>query len=216
MGGGKQPMSQQSSGPAGPGSDDWPDGLWPDDDDDGVRPDAWPAPSMPPGWPGGSPRRGRLSPANLAVVAVVGVVIGAGIALAVQVFSGSPAASAPSSSQPRLAPGQRSGGNIQPGQGGPPGQSGGFPGGQAGTVHAFIVGTVLKVSATSITIGGPGHTITAAVTGSTRVSGRVTAIAGLKAGDQVSAQISERSSGKATVVAIQYPAQLPAGGVPGG
>jgi hypothetical protein len=209
-------MSQQSSGPAGPGSGEWPDDLWPDKDDDGAQPDAWPAPSMPPGWPGGSPSRGRLSPANLAVVAVVAMVIGAGIALAVQVFSGSPAASAPSGSQPGLAPGQQSGGNIQPGQGGgQPGQSGGFPGGQAGTARAFIVGTVLKVSATSVTIGGPGHTITAAVTGSTRVSGKVTAIAGLKAGDQVSARISESSSGKGTVIAIQYPAQLPSG-VPGG
>jgi len=210
-------MSQQSSGPAGPGSDQWPDGLWPDDDDDGAQLGAGAAPSMPPGWPDGGPRRGRLSPANLAVVAVVAVVIGAGIALAVQVFSGSPAASAPSSSQPSLGPGQQSGGNIQPGQGGgQPGQSGGFPGGQAGTARAFIVGTVLKVSATSITIGGPGHTITAAVTGSTRVSGKVTAIGGLKVGDHVSAQISETSSGKGTAVAIQYPAQLPAGGVPGG
>lgn len=209
-------MSQQSSGPAGPGRDEWPDDLWPDDDDDGVRGDAWPAPSTPPGRPGRSPSRGRLSAASLAVVAVAAVVIGAGIALAVQVFSGSPAASAPSSGQSSLAPGQQPGGNIQPGQGGLPGQSGGFPGGQAGTAHAFIVGTVVKVSATSITIGGPGHTITAAVTGSTRVSGKVTTIAGLKAGDQVSAQISESSSGKATVVVIQYPAQLPAGGVPGG
>lgn len=217
-------MSQQSSGPAGPGSDDWPDDLWPDDDDHprladddhGAQPDAWPAPSPPPGWPGGGPRGGRLNPANLAVVAVVAVVIGAGIALAVQVFSSSPTASAPSSSQSSLVPGQQSGGNIQPGQGGgQPGQ-GGFPGGQAGTVQTLIVGTVLKVSATSITIGGPGHTITAAVTGSTRVSGKVTAIGGIKVGDQISAQISESSSGKATVAAIQYPAQLPAGGVPGG
>ena len=29
-------MSQQSSGPAGPGSDEWPDDLWPSDDNDGA------------------------------------------------------------------------------------------------------------------------------------------------------------------------------------
>jgi hypothetical protein len=43
----------------------------------------------------------------------------------------------------------------------------------------------------------------------------LSAISGLKAGDQVSAQISE-DNGTPTVVAIQYPAQLPSGGVPGG
>ena len=209
-------MSQRSSDPAGPGSDEWPDELWPDDDDDGVSADPWPAQSVPPGWPGGGSSRHWLNPATLAVVVVVAVVAGAGIALGVQVFSGGfPAASGPSSQASSLAP-------LQPGGGGQPGggiqigpNGGGFPGSSGGTAQAFIVGKVIEVSATSITIGGPGHTIKADVTSSTRVSGKVSAISGLKAGDQVSAQISE-SNGTATVVAIQYPAQLPSGGVPGG
>jgi hypothetical protein len=151
----------------------------------------------------------------------VAVVAGAAIALAVQIFSPSSTPSGPSSGhQFTLGPGA---GN-QPGAGGQPGTggqgggpAGGFPGGGGSgqTGQAFLVGRLLKVSAASITVGGPGHTITAAVTSSTRISGKVSAISGLKAGDQVSAQIRQ-SGGKATVVAIQYPAQIPAGGFPGG
>src|SRR5215472_6904021 len=105
MGGGSRPMSQQPSGPAGPGSDEWPDDLWPDDDNSGVSGDPW-APSMPPGGPGagpggipgsgpgGGPPSRRFSPITLVVIAVVAVVAGAGIAIGLQVF-GSPAASTP-------------------------------------------------------------------------------------------------------------------------
>ena len=81
--------------------------------------------------------------------------------------------------------------------------------------HAFLIGKVVKVSSTSITIGGPGRSITARVTSSTRITGKVSAISGIKVGDQVSAQITE-GNGSPTVAAIQYPAQMPAGGVPGG
>jgi len=209
-------MSQQSSGPAGPGSDEWPDDLWPDDDGDGAPGDPWPAQSAPPGWPGSESSRRWLSPTTLAVVVVVAAVAGAGIALGVQVFSsGSHTASPPSSQPSNLAPLQPGGGG-QPGAGGQAGPNSGFPGGSSGgTAQAFVLGTVIRVSATSITIGGPGHTITAHVTSATRVSGKVSAISGLKAGDQVSAQISA-SNGTATVVAIQYPAQPPSGSVPGG
>jgi Cu/Ag efflux protein CusF len=55
-----------------------------------------------------------------------------------------------------------------------------------------------------------GHTMTAAITNSTRITGRVSSISGIKVGDQVSAQIAD-SGGKATVTAIQYPAQVPPG-----
>ena len=52
-------MPQRSSGPAGPGSDDWPDDLWPGDDDPpggggpggGAPGGQLTAPGMPPGWP---------------------------------------------------------------------------------------------------------------------------------------------------------------------
>ena len=60
MGGGKQPMSQQSSGPAGPGRGDWPDDLWPDENDDGANEGTRPAPSMPAGRPGDGPARSPL------------------------------------------------------------------------------------------------------------------------------------------------------------
>ena len=214
-------MSQQSSGPAGPGSDEWPDDLWPSDDNDGAPGGPRPAQSVPPGWPGSGPSGRRLNPTTLAVVVVVAVVAGAGVALGVQFFSGGSPDASPSASQPSaLAPvqpggGSQPGGGGQPAGGGQAGPNGGFPGGSGGTEQAFVIGTVVKVSATSITIGGPGRTITADVTSATRVSGKVSAISGLKAGDQVSALIRE-SNGIATAVAIHYPAQLPSGGVPGG
>jgi hypothetical protein len=176
---------------------------------------------MSPGRPGDGPAKRRFKPAALAVTAVVAVVAGAAIALAVEVFSPSATPSGPASGH-QFTLGPRAG--NQPGAGGQPGTGGqgdgpvgGFPGGGGSgqTGQAFLVGRLLKVSATSITVGGPGHTVTAAVTSSTRILGKVSAISGLKVGDQVSAQISE-SGGKATVVAIQYPAQIPAGGFPSG
>jgi hypothetical protein len=78
----------------------------------------------------------------------------------------------------------------------------------------FLVGTVTAVSSTSITIAGAGPAVTAAVTPSTRVSGRVASISGIRAGDHVSALIS-RNGGQATATAIAYPPGLPgAAGVP--
>ena len=67
------------------------------------------------------------------------------------------------------------------------------------------------ISAKSITLGGQGRTVTAAITSATRVSGRVTSASQLKVGDDVSAQIMVRN-GKPVVTGIQYPAQLPSGG----
>ena len=220
-------MSQQPSGPAGPGSDEWPDDLWPDDDNSGVSGDLR-APSTPPGGPGGMPRAGtggatggeparrRFSPTTLVAIAVVAVVAGAGIALALQIFG---SAAAPSSQPSTLAPlqpggGEQPGAGGQPGPGGQAGPKGGFPGG-GGVGNAFLIAKVLKVSATSITLGGPGRSITASVTSSTRVTGKVSAISGIKVGDQVSAQITE-GNGDPTVAAIQDPAQSPGGGIPGG
>ena len=76
----------------------------------------------------------------------------------------------------------------------------------------FIGGEVTAVSSTSITIGGPsGSGITAAVTATTKVTGSVSSISGIKVGDQVSAQLT-RNGNKVTAVAIQYPAQQPGSG----
>jgi hypothetical protein len=102
-----------------------------------------------------------------------------------------------------------------PGGGLPGGGSavpGGGPGagtGQAGSL--FLIGTVTAVSRVSITIGGPGQTVTAAVTGATRVTGKVSAVTGIKVGDRVSAQITQGGTGNVAVT-IADPPGLPAGG----
>ena len=53
--------------------------------------------------------------------------------------------------------------------------------------------------------------MTAAVSRSTRITGKVSGISGIKVGDQVSAQIVH-NDGAARATAIQDPAQPPAGG----
>jgi hypothetical protein len=105
-----------------------------------------------------------------------------------------PSANAPTPTAP--------GGGVFPGGGAVPGGS------SSGTARLFAAGRVLAVTPTSITIGGPAHRVTAAVTAATRVTGRVTSIRSVKVGDQVSAQITE-SGGKATATSIQDPARLP-------
>ncbi len=74
-----------------------------------------------------------------------------------------------------------------------------------------LSGTVTAVSRTSITIGGAGPPVTGAVTAATRVTGKVTGISGVRAGDHVSAELTQ-AGGKVTAVAIQDPAQAQAGG----
>jgi hypothetical protein len=69
-------------------------------------------------------------------------------------------------------------------------------------------GKVTAVSATSITVGGPSHQVTAAVTSATKVSGRVSGIGGVKRGDLVSVQVTG-TDGKLIATAIQDPASLP-------
>jgi hypothetical protein len=81
----------------------------------------------------------------------------------------------------------------------------------SGTSELVVGGQVTAVSATSISIGGPGRTITATVTSSTRFTGKVSSISGVKAGDQVTAQLTQNGS-SITAVSISDPAQLPAGG----
>jgi uncharacterized protein DUF5666 len=76
----------------------------------------------------------------------------------------------------------------------------------------LIAGPVTAVSGTSITIGGQGRPVTAAVTGATRITGKVCSISGIRVGDQVSAQITQEAGGKPTAVAIQDPARRPLGG----
>jgi hypothetical protein len=207
-------MSQRSSGSTGPGNDDWPDDLWPDDDDapgghggpgaSGAHGGAEPALPVPPGWPQRRPPRRRLHP--LVTIALEAALAGAVIALGLQVFSSSPTASTSSGGRSSNPVPEQPGGNLQPGGNGQPAP----PGGAGGMGSLFMIGRVIAVSSRSITIGGTGHTVTAAITGSTRITGKVSNSSEIKAGDQVSAQITE-SGGKATVAAIQDPAQAPPG-----
>jgi hypothetical protein len=73
------------------------------------------------------------------------------------------------------------------------------PAGASGQVRILLTGRVLAVSRTSITIGGAGPSVTAAVTSATRVTGAgrgtggvrgISGVRGIKAGDEVSAQLT--------------------------
>jgi hypothetical protein len=212
---------------AGEPDPDWPDDTaaerdpdWPDDDAADERdpdwPDDWPdeggedwaAPAAAYGMGGASGRR-NLRPLALAAVAVVALGAGAGVALGIgRGLDNSSSPSATPSTQPSY---EAPGGGTVPGGGTIPGGGAAPGGGQVG--EAFIGGRVEAVSSTSITIGGPGQSITAAITAATKITGKVTSIGGVKVGDQVSAQIT-MSGGQATVTAIQDPAQALSGGGP--
>jgi len=204
--------------PESPGSMGLEDARWPDDDwsEDDSDDDDWPgdeavvapAPPWPPGPPGaarpgagGPPRQGGIRPLAVAAVAVVALAVGGGVAALVARGASSPS---PEAAQPP--------GSSQ--QGGVPGDGGGFPGGGGPVGQLLLRGKVVAVSSTSITIEGGTHTVTAAVTTSTSVTGKVTSIGSVKVGDVVSAQITE-SDGKATATAIQDPArQFSSSGLP--
>ena len=202
---------------------DEPDPGWPDDDPDDERdpdwPDDWPDEREVPAWRraappaasgrDGGPGRWRLRPLALAMVAVVALGAGAGVALAITrgLDNSTSPSNTPSGQPSAVAPGG-SGGTVPGGT--VPG--GTVPGGGSGQVgQMFIAGPVTAVSAGSITIGGPGRSVTAAITGSTRITGKVASIGAVKVGDDVSAQITV-SGGRETVTAIQDPAQAPSGG----
>ncbi|HEY7015246.1 MAG TPA: hypothetical protein VH480_20955 [Streptosporangiaceae bacterium] len=195
--GGNAPHGYSADG--GAPDDDWPDDDWPEEaDDDQAGPPPWPGAARAHG-PGGQPGRRWRRPLALTAVAVAALAVGAGGAAAAAqgLLHEASLPAAPPASAPTPAP---SGGGAFPGGGAVPGGS--------GTARLFMAGRVVAVTPTSITIGGPAHQVTAAVTAATRVSGRVTSIRSVKVGDQVSAQITERG-GKATATTIQDPARLP-------
>ena len=202
-------MSQRSSASAGrggvsrgaePTADDWNDDQWPDDpppdDDDEWADDLWPG--IPPPPPPPPPGR-HLHPAVLVATGLVAAAMGAAVVLTAHALGGSPATPA---SQPTVQAPSQSGGNSGLGGGGGPGHA---------STEMFIAGQVTAVSGTSITIGGPGRSITATVTSSTRFTGRVSSITGIKVGDQVSAQLTQNGD-TVTAVSVSDPAQLPASG----
>jgi hypothetical protein len=191
---------------ASDGDDPYDDDDYEDDDEYLGRPDLpWPPPGQGPGQGlGPGPRYDRRARHALlvAVVAVVSAAVGFLVVIAVRDVSATPAAANGAAPSASATPGS-SGGNQLP-QGSTPGA---LPGsGQAEQVE--IAGKVAAVSATSITLEGAGQQITATVTGATKVTGRVTSIAGVKPGDLVSAQLTG-TGGKLTATAIQDPASLP-------
>jgi hypothetical protein len=70
----------------------------------------------------------------------------------------------------------------------------------------MLSGRVTAVSATSITIGGTGPSVTAKITQATQFAGAVHGIGGVKVGDEVSATLSGSSAGSLTATAIEDPA----------
>jgi hypothetical protein len=154
------------------------DGGWEDEDDYPQPEPPWPAAGLQP-YRHAPPRRW---PARYGVTLVLTAVIAAAAGfLAVIAVRDLPA-------RPAAASG------VAPGRG----QS----------VQLEIGGKVTAVSATSITVAGPDQQVTAAVTSATKVSGRVSSISGVKAGDDVSLQATG-TGGKLTATAIQDPASLP-------
>lgn len=145
--------------------------------------------------PGGRPPGGR--PRAL-VYAAVAITVAAAAALAVLLLkgglTGSQPSAAPQANPPAAAPGGGGGGQFS-------GEGGG-----GGTM--MMGGTVSAVSATTLTLGAGGHTITASITGATQFSG-VRNAAGIKPGDRVTARITGYGGGHPVVSAIQDPAQVP-------
>ena len=74
-----------------------------------------------------------------------------------------------------------------------------------GQLQMMLIGKVLAVSGTSITIGGDGPSVTAAVTRSTEITGEVHGIGGVKVGTEISAQLTGTAR-HLTATAIQDPA----------
>jgi hypothetical protein len=141
---------------------------------------------------------------TVAVTALVAAAAGFLVTTAVRDTSAAPAAA---TSPPPAA--VSSGGAQAPGSGGAAPNGGAIPTpGPGQLLHLQIGGKVAAVSAVSITITAGSQQVTAAVTSSTKVTGRVTSIAGVKTGDLVAAQITD-AGGKLTATAIQDPSSLP-------
>ncbi len=208
--------TDQDPWPGKPEDDgEYPDFLWPDDDDDeqdqdrpgdagrparpgrvgaGMPTDPlvplpWavpPTPAYP--LPDVSGRRRRF--VTPVITAVVAVALGAG---AVLVYRHAQAASTPTAaaSQNTGAP--------------QPGQSGG-PAGQGTVQEVEIQAAVTAVGSDTITIGGgPVQSVTAEVTSTTRFTGPVRSLSGVKVGNDVAAVIIVKD-GVAKVITLQDPA----------
>jgi len=199
---GAKPGRAGELGAQAPRDEGRPDDKWPHDE--------WPADDWPPRPPGPPPETGKrwghggvpgFSVWMAAAVAVLAAA--AGVAIGLLLIRGTPAASTagaatPSASAPG-ATGSAGSGTSRPALPGPTGNG-------DGQLQVIVTGRVLAVSATSITIGGRGPSVTAAVTSATKVTGTARSIAGVKPGDEVEAQVSGTPD-HLTATAIQDPAQ---------
>jgi hypothetical protein len=172
-----------------------------EDEEAGGQPDLpWPAadPPPPPKPPGQRTRKGLLLVATAMIAAAAGFLV----VTAVHDVSANPASasgsptSSPQGEPPSAGTGNGTGPLPVPSTG--PGQ----------TLRLEVGGKVTAVSATSITLGAHGQSVTAAVTKATTITGKVTSIGGIKVGDLVSAQITG-TNGKLAAIAIQDPASIP-------
>ena len=181
----------------------WDDEDMPEEDDYRQPEPPWPAVG-----PGQQPYRDappRRWPArygvSLVLTAVIAAVAGFVVVIAVRDLPARPAAA--NSVAPASGPAPSAGG-LAPGGGTVPAP------GQGQALQLRVSGKVTSVSATSITVAGPDHQVTAAVTSATKVSGRVSDIGGVRVGDLVSVQATGTgANGKLTATAIQDPASLP-------
>jgi hypothetical protein len=179
--------------------DGWPGDSWPEDE--------WPGDERPgderpggaqPGGAGKGRGHGGASGFSVRVAAVVAVLAAAaGVAAGLFLVKGTPVASTADGATPSASA--------------PAGSSTGLPalpglsGNGNGQLQMLLTGRVLAVSGTSITIGGNGPSVTAAVTSATTITGTVHGIGGISVGNEVSAQITGTAS-HLTATAIQDPA----------
>jgi hypothetical protein len=178
----------------------WEDEDMPDEDDYPQPEPPWPAAGLQPDRDAPPRRWPARYGVTLVLTAVIAAAAGFLAVIAVRDLSARPAAAnsvAPASGRAPSAGAPASGG---PAPGAVPSR------GQ--TVQLEIGGKVTAVSATSITVAGPDHQVTAAVTSATKVSGRVSGIGGVKVGDEVSLRATG-TGGNLTATAIQDPASLP-------
>jgi hypothetical protein len=196
-------MSQQYPGSAGSSGTPRPDGG--QAQTPAGAPPPWPEPPPPGPWPpppGGQdgPRRSHIQPVTAGVAAVLAALVVAIVVLfAVTGHSAAPASAA-------------GGGNAPAGGGAPvQGGGGGFygGGGGGGGNHLVMGGQVTRVSSTSITLGGQGHTITAAITSATRYTGSVKSASGIKPGQSVMVVISGYGSAHPVAQSISDPPSAP-------
>ena len=143
---------------------------------------------------GGAPGFSVRAAAAVAVLAAA-----AGVAAGLFLVKDAPAASSAGVATPSASASASAGSST-----GLPGLPG-LSGNGNGQLRMVLTGRVLAVSGTSITIGGDGPSVTAAVTGATTITGTARGIGGVKVGDEVSAQITGTAS-HLTATAIQDPA----------